>query len=81
MVLSMVLFPDLDELSFGEYIDLDTYLGDWENIHDAMNVLYRPINSKKGDRYTIQEYDVKCKRQVIRYAFGCSNILGFFSII
>ena len=53
--------PDLNELSFGEYIDLDTYLGDWENIHTAMNVLYRPINSKKGDRYTIQEYDVNAK--------------------
>ena len=34
-----------------------------------MNVLYRPINSKKGDRYTIQEYDVNA-RQVIGYAFG-----------
>tara|TARA_R100001443_G_scaffold59198_2_gene69558 strand:+ start:2370 stop:3023 length:654 start_codon:yes stop_codon:yes gene_type:complete len=57
--------PDLDELSFGEYIDLDTYLGDWENIHTAMNVLYRPINSKKGDRYTIQEYDVNAKDRLL----------------
>tara|TARA_E500000331_G_scaffold23668_2_gene20514 strand:- start:448 stop:897 length:450 start_codon:yes stop_codon:yes gene_type:complete len=53
--------PDLDEMSFGEYIDLDTYLGDWENIHTAMNVLYRPIKEKKGERYTINEYDVNTK--------------------
>ena len=24
--------PNLDDMSFGEYIDLDTYLGDWDNI-------------------------------------------------
>jgi len=57
--------PELDEISFGEYIDLDTYLGDWENIHTAMNVLYRPINSKKGERYTIDEYDVSTKDKLL----------------
>ena len=57
--------PELDEISFGEYIDLDTYLGDWENIHTAMNVLYRPINSKKGERYTINEYDVSTKDKLL----------------
>ena len=57
--------PELDEISFGEYIDLDTYLGDWENIHTAMNVLYRPINSTKGERYTIDEYDVSTKDNLL----------------
>ena len=57
--------PELDEISFGEYIDLDTYLGDWKNIHTAMNVLYRPINSKKGERYTIDEYDVSTKDKLL----------------
>lgn len=57
--------PDLDEMSFGEYIDLDTYLGDWENIHTAMNVLYRPIKTKKGNRYTIEKYDVNTKNQLL----------------
>jgi hypothetical protein len=28
-------------MSFGEYIDLDTYIGDWDNIEKAMAVLYR----------------------------------------
>jgi len=57
--------PELDELSFGEYIDLDTYLGDWENIHTAMNVLYRPITENKGNRYSIEEYDVNTKDRLL----------------
>jgi hypothetical protein len=30
-------------LVLGEYIDLDAFLGDWDNMHRAMAVLYRPI--------------------------------------
>ena len=50
--------PNLDDMSFGEYIDLDTYLGDWQNIHKAMAVLYRPIKSKYGERYNIVDYEI-----------------------
>ena len=49
--------PNLDEMSFGEYIDLDTNIGDWDNMQKAMGVLYRPIEIRKGNRYTIKEYD------------------------
>ncbi len=47
---------NLDEMSFGEYIDLDTFIGDWDNIEKAMAVLYRPIELRKGSRYHIKEY-------------------------
>jgi len=50
--------PNLDDMSFGEYIDLDTYIGDWQNIHRAMAVLYRPIKDKKGERYNIVPYEI-----------------------
>lgn len=50
--------PDLDEMSFGEYIDLDTFIGDWDNMHKAMSVLYRPIEIRKSNRYVIKEYEV-----------------------
>ena len=50
--------PKLDDMSFGEYIDLDTFIGDWQNMHRAMNVLYRPIVNQYGDRYNIEEYSV-----------------------
>ena len=49
--------PSLEDMSFGEYVDLDTYISDNDNLHRAMNVLYRPIEMKQGSRYIIKEYD------------------------
>jgi len=49
--------PKLDDISLGEYIDLDAFLGDWENMHRAMAVLYRPIENKYGDKYSIVDYE------------------------
>lgn len=51
--------PNLDEMSFGEYIDIDTYLGDWDNIERAMAVLYRPIKNTYDSLYNIEPYKVK----------------------
>lgn len=50
--------PNLDDMTFGEYTDLDTYITDWEQMHKAMAVLYRPIK-KKGlnDTYEIEKYN------------------------
>ena len=49
--------PKLDDISLGEYVDLDTFLGDWDNMHRAMAVLYRPIDKKYGDKYSILDYE------------------------
>ena len=49
--------PKLDDITFGEYVTLDTYLADWDNIDKAMEVLYRPIVSTYKDLYNIEEYD------------------------
>jgi hypothetical protein len=48
--------PKLDEMSLGEYVDVEATISDWENIHKAMSVLYRPINFKSKDKYTIAPY-------------------------
>ena len=48
--------PDLENMSFGEYIDLDTFIGDHQNIHKAMAVLYRPITQSYKDKYIIEKY-------------------------
>ena len=48
--------PNLDDMTLGEYIDLDSNLSDWEKIHTAMAVLYRPIKVKKNNKYNIEEY-------------------------
>jgi len=51
--------PDLDEMSLGEYIDLDNNASQWDNMHVAMNVLYRPIKTSKLGKYNIEDYNVK----------------------
>ena len=48
--------PVLDDMTLGEYIDLDENLGNWESMHKAMSVLYRPITFKKGHKYNIEPY-------------------------
>ena len=58
------IIPDLDEMSLGEYIDLDTYIGDWQNMQIAMNVLYRPISKKIGEKYLINEYTLDAKEKL-----------------
>lgn len=59
--------PNLEDMTFGEYIDLDNHIGDWKNIHKAMAVLYRPIEHKKGDKYTIQEYKGDNYHDIMKY--------------
>jgi|TARA_B100000073_G_C23651467_1_gene540772 hypothetical protein len=49
--------PDLDKMTLGEYVDLDNTLGDWDNMHKAMAVLYRPIDDTYKDKYIIKDYD------------------------
>lgn len=49
--------PKLDDITLGEHIDLETYLNDFEYMHKAMSVLYRPITYKKKDQYLIEDYE------------------------
>ena len=51
--------PDLDELTLGEYADLETFIkgGMEKNLPEIMAVLYRPIKDKKNDIYIIDAYD------------------------
>jgi len=49
--------PKLDDMTFGEYVDLDTTIADWENIHKAMGVLYRPVTTKRKNQYLIEAYE------------------------
>jgi hypothetical protein len=49
--------PNLEDITFGEYVDLDNYMGDVQNLHKTMAVLYRPVTEKAGRRYSIEPYD------------------------
>ena len=48
--------PVLDDMTLGEYIDLDNNLGDWQTMHKAMSVLFRPVTFSKGHKYQIEDY-------------------------
>ena len=49
--------PELDNITYGEFVDLDTYLQDVQNMHKAMGVLYRPITQQVKSRYLIEPYE------------------------
>tara|TARA_R100000742_G_C4268850_1_gene87272 strand:+ start:350 stop:1054 length:705 start_codon:yes stop_codon:yes gene_type:complete len=49
--------PRLDDISLGEFVDLDTYISDWDNMHKAMAVLYRPVTFDKRGMYLIEDYE------------------------
>jgi hypothetical protein len=49
--------PELDNITYGEFVDLDTYLQDVQNLHKSMAVLYRPITQKIKGRYLIEPYE------------------------
>ena len=70
--------PDLDEMSLGEYIDLDNNVSSWDNMHVAMNVLYRPIKVSKVGKYNIEKYDVKNPEKMKDMPLGAAIGSVFF---
>lgn len=51
------MVPDLQNISFGEYVDLEGYIKDWKTMHKAMAVLFRPIVFSHNDNYKIEDYE------------------------
>ena len=49
--------PKLDDISFGEYVDLENHLQNWKTYHKAMAVMYRPIKETYKDKYSIVDYE------------------------
>ena len=72
----------LDDLTLGEYIDLDTYIGDWDQIEQAMNVLYRPITARVGKKYLIEEYEAKENLEILKMPMDAvtSSIFFFYHL-
>jgi len=54
----MGFIPKLDDITLGEYVDIETNISDWQKMHKAMAVLYRPVNFKAKDKYGIAPYKV-----------------------
>jgi len=76
--------PNLEDMSFGEYIDLESNISSVETFHKAMAVMYRPITKKVKDRYEIFEYKGTDEfSDVMKYA-SLDVVLGatvFFSTL
>ena len=53
--------PSLEDITYGEFVDIDNYLTDVENLHKTMAVLYRPIIGKVGKYYVIEDYESSSK--------------------
>jgi len=53
------LETDIGKMAWGAWVDLEVYSSEniIDNIHKIMSVLYRPITSWKGKKYTIEPYD------------------------
>jgi len=49
--------PNLEDITSGEYMDLDTYFTESNEWHRAMSVLYRPITQRLNNKYLIEPYE------------------------
>ena len=49
--------PNLEHISFGEYVDIEHNLQDWKTYHKAMAVMFRPIKEQYKDKYSIIDYE------------------------
>ena len=48
--------PNLEDITQGEYIDLDNYLPNNSDMNKAMAVMFRPIKQKFKEKYIIEDY-------------------------
>lgn len=73
--------PKLDDITFGEYVTLDTYMSDWQNMDKTMEVLYRPITSKHKGSYNVESYqDGKYNMSKMPLSAALSSIVFFYNL-
>ena len=74
------IIPDFDDISLGEFVDLDNYLQDsYNNLDKVFSVLYRPIVKRDKDKYLIESYDlasVKDRRKLFKERMSMDTIYG-----
>ena len=72
----MGFIPKLDDMSLGEYVDAENFLGDWQNMHRAMAVLYRPVNFRKKERFTIADYSPSDEISLLMKEMPLNVVMG-----
>ena len=77
--------PQLEKISIGEYIDLESGLSDIKNFDKAIAVLYRPIVKSFKNLYTIESYegDLEALDRVKKFPLGVvsSAVVFFYNIV
>lgn len=79
----MGFIPNLDEITMGEFVDLENLGSETANWHKIMAVLYRPVTKTFGNRYLIEDYQgskdaAKYKEMPLGVALGA--MLFFWSL-
>jgi hypothetical protein len=79
--------PHLDNMTYGEYLDLSTYSKDlWQNLPTFLSIVYRPITKQHNGTYEIETYNGTNEDMVelFRNALTMDIVwgaIGFFTIL
>lgn len=80
----MGFIPKLDDITLGEYVDIESNISDWQKIHKTMAVLYRPVNFKAKNKYGIAPYNVNEEIQELMKQMpldaAISSMVFFYSL-
>jgi len=68
--------PNLEDITMGEFVDLQNYLSDVSTYHKAMAVMYRPITHSTKDMYLIEDYEGSDKYSDIMKFTPLDVVLG-----
>jgi hypothetical protein len=79
--------PHLDDMTYGEYLDLSTYSKDiWQNLPTFLSIVYRPVTKKDKDTYEIETYNGTNDDMVTLFTHALTmdivwGAIGFFTIL
>lgn len=73
--------PNLDDISLGEYTDIEDNIGDWQKMHKAMAVLFRPIHGRFGLLYNLEDYEGTEKYAEAMKAMPLGVVMGAVNFI
>jgi hypothetical protein len=79
--------PNLDNMTYGEYLDLSTYSKDlWQNLPTFLSIVYRPITKRDGETYEIEPYNGTNDDIVTLFTHALTmdivwGAIGFFTLL
>jgi hypothetical protein len=68
--------PKLDDISVGEFIDLDQYIKEGKQLHKIAAILYRPVTKRYNKLYDIEKYEGTSKYADIMMKVDYKVVLG-----